>query len=192
LTIDYTSAHRVTACSTDEVAARLEDLQDVLGEGPARLAFESGRAVTTTLTSELDGRWPTFAAAALRVAPDRAALFALPVRAGTETIGVLSIYKLPPGALSEGLAAAQLVSDAVGVALVRESADGTWPDETAAWASRSRVHQATGMVIAQLGIAADDALALLKAHAYLQDVSLDDVAEQIVTRTLDFRGADDD
>lgn len=102
------------------------------------------------------------------------------------------MYKLPPGALSEDLEAAQVISDAVGVALLRESADGTWPDETASWASRSRVHQATGMVIAQLGIAPHDALALLKAHAYLQDVTLDDVASQVVTRRLDFRGPDHD
>ena len=190
LTIDDTSAHRVTACSTDEVSARLEDLQDFLGEGPARPAYESGRVVTAKLSAAVDPRWPGFADAALRVAGPEASLFAVPVRTATETIGVLSMYKLPPGALSESLEAAQVISDAVGVALLRESADGTWPDETVSWASRSRVHQATGMVIAQLGIGPDDALALLKAHAYLQDVTLDDVASQVVTRTLDFRGSD--
>jgi hypothetical protein len=192
LTIDYTSAHRVTACSTNEVSTRLEDLQDVLGEGPARLAYESGRAVTTRLTAEVDPRWPGFAGAAVRVVGTEVSLFALPVRTATETIGVLSMYKLPPGALSETLEAVQVIADAVGVALLRESADGTWPDETGSWASRARIHQATGMVIAQLGVDAADALGLLKARAYLQDITLDDVASLVVTRTLDFRGADHD
>jgi len=42
LTIAYTSPHRVTLCSTDEVSARLEDLQDVLGQGPGPAAYRSG------------------------------------------------------------------------------------------------------------------------------------------------------
>src|SRR4051794_16191019 len=34
LTVSYTRPGRITLCVTDDVAARLEDLQDVLGEGP--------------------------------------------------------------------------------------------------------------------------------------------------------------
>jgi AmiR/NasT family two-component response regulator len=56
------------------------------------------------------------------------------------------------------------------------------------WSARAELHQATGMVIAQLNIPADDALALLRAHAYAHDTTLGDVAQQVITRQLDFRG----
>ena len=52
------------------------------------------------------------------------------------------------------------------------------------------VQPATGMVIAQLGIGPDDALALLRAHAYAHATSLDAIAVQVTSRQLDFGMAD--
>ena len=46
--------------------------------------------------------------------------------------------------------------------------------DSGAWSSRAGIHQATGMVIAQLGISPDDALAVLRAHAYAEDIPLDE------------------
>ena len=37
ITIDNLSPHRITMCSTDDLSGRLEDLQEVLGEGPSRI-----------------------------------------------------------------------------------------------------------------------------------------------------------
>jgi AmiR/NasT family two-component response regulator len=48
------------------------------------------------------------------------------------------------------------------------------------------------MVMAQLGITAEDALVLLRAHAYAEDVTLDAIAAQIVDRHLDFKYTDTD
>jgi AmiR/NasT family two-component response regulator len=56
------------------------------------------------------------------------------------------------------------------------------------WSARAEVHQATGMVLVQLHMQADDALAILRAHAYAHDTTLADIAHQVVTRQLDFRG----
>ncbi|WP_154402185.1 hypothetical protein [Ornithinimicrobium cavernae] len=42
LTVGYTSDQRVTLCSTGPTAARLEDLQEVLGEGPGWDASREG------------------------------------------------------------------------------------------------------------------------------------------------------
>src|SRR3954453_9725990 len=67
LTIAYTAAHRVTLCSTDDYASRLEDLQDVLGQGPGPTAYDSGRQVRLSVgpegTGSPDVRWPEFEAA---------------------------------------------------------------------------------------------------------------------------------
>ena len=55
------------------------------------------------------------------------------------------------------------------------------------WSSRATVHQATGMVIVQAGVPAVDALAVLRAHAYATDQTLTEVADQVVSRRLDFK-----
>jgi AmiR/NasT family two-component response regulator len=54
------------------------------------------------------------------------------------------------------------------------------------WSKRAEIHQATGMVIAQLGINPTDAFARLRAHAFTEGVSLGDVARDVVARRLHF------
>jgi hypothetical protein len=51
---------------------------------------------------------------------------------------------------------------------------------------RPAVYQATGMVIAQLELSPDDALATLRAHAFVHDRPIDEVARDVVARTLRF------
>ena len=46
------------------------------------------------------------------------------------------------------------------------------------------------MVIAQLGVAPDDAMALLRAHAFAQGATLSEVAALVVQRRLDFSAPD--
>jgi AmiR/NasT family two-component response regulator len=47
-----------------------------------------------------------------------------------------------------------------------------------------RVHQATGMVAQQTSLSLPDSLALMRAYAVTQDLSLWDVAERVVTRRI--------
>lgn len=54
--------------------------------------------------------------------------------------------------------------------------------------SRREVHQATGMILAQLNTSASDAKLLLHAHAYASGRSVMDVAEDVVARRIDFSG----
>jgi hypothetical protein len=77
-----------------------------------------------------------------------------------------------------------LLSDAIGAAVLN---DGVLLDGDAVWAVRSVVHQATGMLIAQLGVTPDDALAILRAHAFAQGATVESIAEQVVQRRLDLR-----
>ncbi len=51
ITLAYTRTERVTLCATDETAARLEDLQDVLGQGTGPDAYRTGQTVTASLDS---------------------------------------------------------------------------------------------------------------------------------------------
>jgi hypothetical protein len=189
ITLAYTRSERVTLCATDEVAARLEDLQEVLGQGPGPDAYRSGQAVAAELaTPAAMSTWPMFAAAARAAAGD-AAVYALPIRPEGPVLGVLTLYHGTPRPLRCGTAEALFLADALGAALLQDL-DSQAEVGPGPWASRSRVHQATGMVIAQLGVGTDDALALLRAHAYAHDASVDAIASQVVGRHLDFTTAD--
>jgi hypothetical protein len=182
LTVAYTRPERVTLCTTDDIAARLEDLQDVLGEGPGPTAYASGEIVAVDLCGET-ARWPLFTEAARKI-PGTSALYAVPMRPWSDgVIGVLTIHQdsieLP------GREQAQFLANAIGAALVKDP-----PVESdlrkGPWSARSQVHQATGMVVAQLRIGPEDALALLRAHAFSHDTTLAAVAEQVTSRQLHF------
>jgi len=90
ITLAYTSPQRLTVCATTEGAARLEDLQDILGEGPGPDAFSSGRMVSARMTSGALSVWPVFAKAALE-AVGPAAVYAFPMAPGAQVIGVLTV-----------------------------------------------------------------------------------------------------
>lgn len=192
LTIAYTEPQRVTLCSTNDVAARIEDLQDVLGQGPGPLAYSSGDQVRMDIgpgpDEGFDDRWPAFDDVA-RAAFTSLQVIAVPIHPDTEVLGVLTYHQphLQPERLDH--TATQFLADAVGVALLQDPGDLA-PDSGGPWSNRASVHQATGMVIAQLRIGAVDALALLRAHAFAHGVTLAEVAEMVLDRQLDFSQPD--
>ncbi|TDU83893.1 ANTAR domain-containing protein [Kribbella voronezhensis] len=182
LTLSYTEPERVTLCTTDDLAARLEDLQDVLGEGPGPTAYVTEQIAVADLRAET-GQWPLFTDAARKV-PGAAVLYAIPIRPWNDgVIGVLTIHQHTTELPDAGQA--QFLASAIGAALVKdppvEFSLGSGP-----WTTRSEIHQATGMVVAQLRISPDDALALLRAHAFSHDITLAAVAELITSRRLHF------
>jgi|GEM_PF-3083545 len=56
-----------------------------------------------------------------------------------------------------------------------------------AWTGRAEVRQATGMVMAQLGVAADEAWIRLRAFAFAQGR---DVAREVIARRIRFNRDD--
>jgi hypothetical protein len=186
----YGEPHRVTLGVTDDTSARLEDLQDVVGEGPGHAAWASGEIEVGMVPGEPATRWSLFTEAAEDVV-DSAVIRAVPMRPRATPFGVLTLYWVPRPAPEPQLAPEQLqlLADAVGAALIRDTAsanDAADVDVTGAWSSRAQIHQATGMVVAQLQISPEDALALLRAHAYAQQSSLPSVAVSVVERRLNF------
>lgn len=182
ITLSYTRPERVTLCVTDDVAARLEDLQDVLGEGPGPTAYDT-RDFTVADLRAGPGRWPLFIDAAREIAGAEV-LYAVPMRPAAGVIGVLSVHQ--SSRVLPDRDHAQFLADAIGAALVKD-APAQDSDLTAGpWSNRSAIHQATGMVVVQLRISPDDATALLRAHAFSHDTTLADVASQIISRRLSF------
>jgi hypothetical protein len=182
ITLSYNDPDRVTLFATDDIAARLEDLQDVLGEGPGPTAYRS-EAITVADLRIDQSQWPLFADAA-RAVPGAVLLYAVPIRPwNVGSIGVLTVHQ--DGGDLPASNRAQFLANAIGAALAKDP-----PDESelrsGPWATRSEVHQATGMVIAQLHVSPEDAIALLRAHAFSHNISLPEVAQEITSRRLHF------
>jgi len=115
----------------------------------------------------------------------RIRLFAVPMMPDRSVLGVVSLYRLEVEGNPVDGRDAQFLVDAIGIAVLG-GFDRSEPGDLV-WTARDRVNQATGMVVAQLRIAPEDALALLRAHAFAHGATLVEVAGRVVSRELDFR-----
>ncbi|MDT0353213.1 GAF and ANTAR domain-containing protein [Pseudonocardia charpentierae] len=199
------SPSRETLWASDPTADLLEDLQFTLNEGACMQAASTGSPVlVANLHDSTDAqRWPVFAAAVAEQT-DALALFALPLQWGTINLGVLDLYRRTPGGLSpeqsrDAISAADVAAlMMLGVRTEPADRDGDgdgrdgdgngdgdgWLDP--AVSGRAEVHQATGMVLVQLDVDAEVALARMRAHAFVEQRLLIDVARDVVSRKLRF------
>lgn len=181
---------RKTLWATDATATRVEELQFTLGEGVCIEAATTGRAVLVADIREeaaAGSRWPMFTAAVIEQS-DARALFALPLQVGTITLGVIDLYRRAPGPIEgsdllEVMRAADTAAMML-LGLVAESGGDRWLDSS--WTGYSEVHQATGMIMAQLGIGAQEAFTRLRARAFADERLLRDVARDVVARGMRF------
>lgn len=179
LTLATLPGEQVTVTSTDAAAARVASIQDVLGEGPGRRAFEDDAIVSAPIgVASGDDPFPVFSQLAGE-ATDDGTWFGVPMRVGGHPVGVLGLVVGPGRALARGGEDAQFLADAIGTAVLGEI-------DQLGWTARARVDQATGMVSAQLRVQPHDALAVLRAHAFVRGSTLEDVAEDVVARRLSF------
>ncbi|HET9692239.1 MAG TPA: ANTAR domain-containing protein [Acidimicrobiales bacterium] len=182
-------AQQAAACSSDPVAADLDELQYTTGEGPTVDAHRSGRPVgEPDLASPQSPRWPAFAPAA--VAVGARAVFAFPLCIGAIRLGVITLHREQPGALRDdqhvdALAMADVAARHV---LAQRAASAPGASITGDGIDfHLVVHQAAGMVSVQLDVDLAEALVRLRAHAFAVDESLTSVAEAVVDRSLRFR-----
>lgn len=191
LTCAPAGAARYTACATDDVAARLAELEELVGDGPASRAARQGRSVGTVLGPGAPGRPaelppdvpevpPVFAVLAAGVVDVGAAVSvrSWPVRVDGRPVAALTVHGPARCATAEAVADGQVLADALGPALVGP--------EVAATSARARRHRAVGMLVAQTGLAPDDAVALLRARAWAEDVPVADLEDAVLGRRATF------
>ena len=172
----------VTAHASDARAKAVEDLQHTLGEGPGVTASESGTAVLVSdLRDKQDPaleRWPFFARDAVGLGI--LAAFAFPLLLGSSRIGALSLYRTEPGDLSsEQLSQSLVAADSVALTL---AGNGDGLPANLDHLDLMRVHQAAGMAMVQLGVSIDQALLRMRAIAYTDGESVDELADSILMR----------
>jgi len=192
-------------CSTDDVAATIADLQFALGEGPALAALRRGQPV---LIGSFDpgpdapdhdaSLTPALLEAAHRA--DVGSLFAFPLKVGAVHLGVLELYRTQHGDLGEAsLARAYRLANGVTHTLLSVAGSTAAPADAAqaqpltfddvglgggSAHSRAVVHQATGMLMVQLGVPIDVAFARLRGHAFAAEASIMEIARSVVARSL--------
>ncbi|WP_256795894.1 GAF domain-containing protein [Terrabacter sp. Ter38] len=181
ITLGYHQPDRLTLCATDPTVARLDGLQEVLGEGPGWDAFTSRRVVTADLREPTP--WEHFSSTA-RQELGELWVCAAPMRPDDRALGVVMVYDESAEAVAGDPVVAQFLADALGAALLGHNALLT--DDVGPWVVRQQVHQAVGMVVAQLGIQPVDAMAVIRAHAYTQGTTVEAIAALVLDRTLDF------
>jgi hypothetical protein len=183
--------------SSDPVAAQLAEAQYSLGDGPCHTAR---RLVAPVLAADLTGgadaeRWPMFARRAVEL--EVSAVFSIPLGSDAAAFGSLDLYRRGSGPLSgQDTADAFTASDAITLALMRvqahaEETAARSGDELASWlnaaeSGHEEVHYATGMLMVQLGVDSQHALARLRAHAYAEGMTVTEAAREVLARRVEF------
>ncbi|GAA4547547.1 GAF and ANTAR domain-containing protein [Pseudonocardia xishanensis] len=205
-----TEPSRRTLWATDETALALEDLQFTLNEGVCLEAATSGVPVAVPDLTEAArlARWPVFGVEVSARTPARA-LYALPLQWGAVTIGVLDLYRLRAGDFTTAqwrdlLGVAQTTSMLLLSRRTRPRPPGPADDVAGAVGNgrghpgngvdglsdgvfgNPEIHQAVGMVLAQLGIGPEEALTRMRARAFIEQRMLIDVAHDVVARRVVF------
>ena len=183
--------HRETIGASNDVAARIEELQLTLGEGPCIDAFTTGRPV---LAPDLDARamvarWPGFTPGA--VAAGVRAVFGFPLGAGAVLVGALDLFRQAPGNLGDDqITDALVLADLATIGVLGSQTTSRPYGGSLDWRTddvggrHASVHQATGMLMIQLDVSIEEAFVRLHAYAFASDRRLPDVAADVVARRL--------
>ncbi|MWV49124.1 GAF domain-containing protein [Rathayibacter sp. VKM Ac-2803] len=174
--------------ATSTRAGALDEAQIDLGEGPAWRAYRSGRPVELHVSRAEDvGSWPFFCSDL--AASEVQSVLCVPLVLGTLGVGAVSLYCDAPVVferedlhLAKGLAA--VLACAIIAQALERAQSGAGAHDAAL--SRREVHQATGMVFSQTGSSTDEALLMIRAHAFATGTTVREVASRVVARTLDF------
>ncbi|MGD1237507.1 GAF and ANTAR domain-containing protein [Mycobacterium seoulense] len=193
ISIVFDGASSGTLGSSSPAARTYDELQFTLGEGPCLDSVARRIPILVVdLADPGEARWTAYGPAML--AHGIRSVYAIPVVVAGEFVGALDLFRAQPGPLpDEDVVGAVAAAELAGIPLldlmnadlqaaVADPASNAWADLT--MLSRSEVSQATGMLVAQLGVEPAEALVRLRAHAYATGRSATDVARDILERRL--------
>lgn len=172
-----------------------DEVQFTIGEGPCLDSVTDRRPVLAMdLADRREVRWPLYGPAMVELSIR--GVFAMPVVIAGEYVGALDLFRSDPGHLSDTQLAGAMLAGEMAALPMLDLMDSTLvaaatDPSTDAWAelnalSRVEVSQATGMLVAQLGVEPAEALVRLRAHAYATGRGTTDVARDVLDRRLRF------
>ncbi len=170
--------------ASDELAQAVEDLQFALNEGPALDAHLLGGPALEPFLAKASGRWPFFSPAAVGLGVG--AVFSFPLQMGVIRLGALNLFRREPGLMTTAqLSDALVLADVATQDIIDLQAEGALRLRLSnRFAERARVHQATGMVAAQIESDMGSALARIRGYAFANEISIFEVAEEVIARRL--------
>ena len=193
ISLVFDGSNSATLGSSSDSARVYDELQFILGEGPCLDSVaRRGPVLVADLSDPGDIRWPAYGAAML--AHEIRGVFAMPVVVAGEHVGALDLFRVQAGRLTGeqftgAITAAELASvplldlmDADLQAAADDPSSNAWAELSIL--SRAEVGQATGMLVAQLGVEPTEALVRLRAHAYATNRTATDVARDILDKRL--------
>lgn len=185
ITANYDKPDRHTLSSTSAVALMLEDAQDVTGEGPGFDAIRTDHVVSGRFGMRATTPWPVLegSVAALGFTGE---VLALPLKTTHRALGALVVHRSRAAWAFDTDVADFLAANLAAALVVELTPDELERELTDDWSTRAVVHQATGMIAAQLRIGPVDALVILRARAYALGSTLAEVAVAVVERETRF------
>ncbi len=175
-------------CSSSARVNEIEDLQFSLGEGPCHDAFTTGTMIVEPdLVGSSASRWPSYTPSALDLGA--CAIFAFPLEIGAVIVGVMTLYNDSVGMLTADQAAdARVLARMLPTLMAAIQSESLQPLLSRSlsdfYAHRAEVHQASGVTAVQLGIGSDEALLLIRAHAYANSETVAQVAAEVLAHRL--------
>jgi GAF domain-containing protein len=176
-----------TLSATDGRAARLDELQFDLGEGPCWDALRLSRPILEPdVVNHPRIVWPAFSPAMRE--QHVGAIFAFPLTVGSLRIGAVDLYSVQPVTFDDThTRQATAMADVVSRHVLRNALAAVDVDEHPVSAySRRLIHQATGMVLAQLDLSPDDARLVIHGHAFAEGKTAQEVAQEVLDGRLSF------
>jgi hypothetical protein len=188
ISLGFATSERTLLCVTDDLVSLFEDVQDTLREGPTLDAFRTARSVVSASWEEQARRWPVLMES-MPSSVSSTLSYAFPMLPDKTLVGVVSLHVRSSRALARSTDDLEFLADVLGAAIV----GGVPIDDGghARWSERDRVSQATGMIVAQLGVSPADALAVLRAHAFAREASVAEISRAVLDRTLVFVDPDE-
>jgi len=180
-----------TLSASNAVALQIDEIQFDLGEGPCWDAMATGLPVLQPDIASGFHRWPMFVDALN--AYGVTSIFAFPLRLGPLRIGAIDLYSHERTDLDEAESSrACRLADQVSRRVLRQALSSVHDEDIAASRpfTRRLIHQATGMVVSQLDISAEDAQLVIQGHAFAEGTTMMEVARLLIDRELVFTDPD--
>jgi GAF domain-containing protein len=173
----------VTVACSDPVAARVDEVQYELDDGPCLHAMRDGHTVRITDTSGQE-RWPEFEARA--AAHGIRSCLALPLNADGKSIGALNLYARSESAFGAAEMRraenfASYASGSLALAMRLASHAALIEQLRSSLASRTVIDQALGIIMARERCPQSRAFAILRSASQNSNTKLRDIATAIVT-----------
>ncbi|WP_329124627.1 GAF and ANTAR domain-containing protein [Streptomyces sp. NBC_01465] len=177
LTLVGPDLRQLSIAASDQFSRTAQDLEYVLGVGPATDATRGRRPVSASGPA-VDELWPGYGAGL--AALGMGSVVAVPLSTAAGCIGALTVFDPQPGLAESGVLTGVADALADGVLLGPDAEPGLYGGTDL----RVVVHQAAGMLSEQLHCPVDDATAIIRAHAFATGESPEAVAGQIVSGDL--------